>query len=491
MHKLLILLLWLFTGTYAMDFDTIKESVVRYVDALDHPNREVDNKFSQNLAIAKESLNTHITIYTEGLAMVWEEKNVSIAKPGNVKVMYMGVPSKVDLSSVSMVFDKKVALYSQKYAYDVVNFTSLLHRYLGKYILYTEDKLDNKQKRATLLATDPIIVRDLKSGNIFTPYKVFFENIPEDMAVTPTLFWHLNTQAKELGIRLEYLTDGISWKSDYNLYLKDNRFLDLNSWITIANNSGTSFKDANITIVTGKIKKVKIKDANITAKTHTEKSPVTRKESSEYTLYPIKHKEDFKNKEEKQIAFVRGKHIKYSAYILNDKLYDFKDSNRSVLHFSRIIAFENSKENNLGNALPEGTVRVYNYDTLSSKRFVGAAEIGNIKVGETVTLHIGENRNIIGEEKMTRSMQTDSKEHFIYKIKLRNSMENPMTVRLKRSIPDKVGMVTVKDNCQKGCQKKVLSKRSMLYTLEMQAEEIHELEIDYFIDSTTKAKKVK
>ena len=490
-HKYFILLVLLFSHTYAIDFNAIKKNVINYVDEFDHPNREIDNTFSHNLAIAKEAKNTHITIYSVGLAMVWEEKNVSISTPGNIRIMYADVPSKVDLSSVSMTFDKNVTLYSQKYAYDVVNFSSLLRRYIGKYILYTDDKIDKKQKRATLLATDPIIVKDLKSGNIFTPYKVFFENIPEDMAVTPTLFWHLNTQAKELGIRLEYLTDGISWKSDYNLYLKNDQTLDLNSWITIANNSGASFKDTNITIVTGKVKKVKVKDTNVTTDKKSVKIPVTQRKSSDYTLYPIEHREDFKNKEEKQISFVRGDEIQYNEYILNDKVYDFADSNKSALHFSKVIAFKNTKVNNLGVSLPQGTVRVYRYDTLSSKRFIGAATIDNIKADEMVELRIGESKKIVGEEKMIHVTQTDVKEHITYKVKLKNSADKAMAVRLKRSIPNKVGEVQVEDSCHKGCQKELLSKLSTLYTIQLESEQIYELEIRYFINSKAQMKKDK
>ena len=489
MQKLLLLSLWLLTQTYAIDLNSLKEEVINYVDALDHPNREVDNIFSHNLAKAKEAKNTHITIYSVGLAMVWEEKHVTISKPGNVNIMYADVPSRVDLSSVSMVFDHNVTLYSQKYAYDVVNFSSLLRRYIGKYILYISDKSDKKQKRATLLAMDPIIVKDLKSGNIFTPYKVFFENIPEDMAVTPTLFWHLNTQAKELGIRLEYLTDGISWKSDYNLYLKNDHTLDLNSWITIANNSGASFKDANITIVTGKVQKVKVKDSNLT--TDKKNKTVPKEKEDDYALYTIHNKEDFKNKEEKQISFVRGEKIRYDQYILNDKVYDFTESNKSVLHFSKEIAFENSQTNNLGFALPEGTVRVYKYDTLSSKRFIGATEIGNIKAGEMITLRIGESDKIIGEERMIQDSKTEGKEHVGYRIKLKNSADKAMTIRLKRSIPNKVGEVEMKDSCQKNCQRALLSKLATLYTIRLEPEQIYELKIRYFINAKVQMKKEK
>ena len=485
MFRLLLIYIMILSASQSIDFNTLKEDTLAYIDSLDHPNKETGNKFSKNLAIAKEAKNTHITIYSVGLAMVTEEKNVSITMPGNVKIMYADVPSKVDLSSVSMHFDKNVTLYSQKYAYDIVNFSSLLRRYLGKYILYINDKTDKKQKKATLLATDPIIVKDLKSGNIFTPFKVFFENIPEDMAVTPTLFWDIYTKAKALNIKLEYLTDAITWKSDYNLYLKSDYQLDLNSWITIANNSGARYKDANITIVTGTVNRIAShNDVNVSKKI--EKRSIVKKEDkdrSDYSLYTIPHTENLRNKEEKQISFIRGERVEYEEYLLNDKVYDFQEHNLTSLHFAKVLAFENSEENHLGRALPQGIVRIYKYDTLSSKRFIGAAKIANIKENDKVELDIGKSREIVGEEKMLVSKQSGLKAHIAYMIKMKNSSQQSRVIKLKRSIPDKVGEVLMKDSCHKQCKKEKLSALSMLYHITLEPEQIYELKIEYFINS--------
>ncbi len=492
MLKLFVLLLLLVSHIQAIDFSSIKDNIVTYVEALDHPNKEVGNTFSKNLAITEKSINMHITIYSAGLAMVFEEKSVTIPTPGNVKIMYSDVPSKIDLSSVSMVFDKNVTLYSQKFAYDVVNFDSLLKRYVGKYILYINDENDEKQKKATLLATNPIIIRDLKSGNIFTPFKVFFENIPEDMAVTPTLFWDINTKSEQLGIKLEYLTDAIMWESDYNIYLKDNGEFDLNSWITITNNSGASYKDANITIVTGKINRVKYKDDN-SSKTHKQSVSKVKKskqkDSAEYAFYSVPHKEDLKNNEKKQITFIQGKGIPYKIYLMNDKQYDFKDLNKTVLKFSKVLAFENRISNHLGIALPQGIVKIYSYDTLSSKRFMGSTPIANIKENETVELIIADTKDVIGEEKMLSFKQTDIKEHITYVIKLKNTSSKMRAVKLKRSIPDKVGDVSIKDSCQKQCRKEQVSNLSILYHISLKPDQIYELEITYEINTKADVKK--
>ena len=143
-----------------------------------------------------EAEKTEMIIYMSDVAMVSQEKHVKILQAGDVKLMYTEIPSKVDLSSVSMSFDKAVELFSQQYAYDVVGFDSLLHHYIGKYILYTNSEVDKKRKRATLLSANPILIQDSKDKTIFKPHQIFFEDIPDDMAVTPSLFWDIRTEAK-------------------------------------------------------------------------------------------------------------------------------------------------------------------------------------------------------------------------------------------------------------------------------------------------------
>jgi len=487
MVKRFLILILLISQSQALDFHSLKKRIVEYVGSLDHPNRDTSNTFSKNLAIAGEAHHTTITIYSAGLAIISEEKNVTLDHGGNVKLMYKDVPSKVDLSSVSMIFDHNVTLYSQKYAYDVVNYESLLRRYVGKYILYIGEKGDKKQKKATLLATKPIIVKDAKNGTIFTPYKVFFENIPEDMAVTPSLFWDLRTDATSLVIKLEYLTHAISWKSDYNLYLKSDKLFNLNSWITASNHSGASYKDAKITVVTGKVKQVKhASDQNKTKQAEIQPQPekidhLQDSNRSRYSAYVIPHRENLQNKEEKQIVFIRKKGISYAQYLLNEKVYRFDEENLTKLSFSKVLAFKNSQTNHLGISLPQGVVRVYNYRTggLTGHRFIGSTTMQDIKKDELVELRIGEAEGVVADEQLMTHTSTPKEQTIRYRIRIKNSKERAREIKLKRSIPAQVEKVTIQDNCKAPCQRKKLSDLSLIYTVDLNVGETYELDITY------------
>jgi hypothetical protein len=481
----------------ALDFQAIKKSVLEYINSLDHPNRDTSNTFSKNLAIAGKAHHTEITIYSAGLAIVSQEKNVTLDHSGNVKLMYTDVPSKVDLSSVSMLFDHNVTLYSQKYAYDVVNYQSLLRRYVGKYVLYIDEKGDKKQKKAILLATDPIIIKDVKSGIIFTPYKVFFENIPEDMAVTPSLFWDLHTDAEELTIKLEYLTDAISWKSDYNLYLKSSQSLDLSSWITASTHSGASFRDAKITVVTGEVQRLKQpKEHNQSSDTAPAPLPKESELSQEnntsrYSVYEIPHRENLMNKEQKQIVFIRKKGISYRRYLLNEKTYHFNEANSTTLSFSNILAFENRLSNHLGVSLPRGVVRVYDYGSagVANRRFIGSTTMPDIKEGELIELNIGKDKEVTAIEKMQIQKGTDGKRTVHYRITVKNMGDRIKPIKLRRTIPKQVDDVTITDTCQDPCSSEKPSKLSRLYRIDLEADKHYELNITYILTPVAKSVK--
>ena len=62
-------------------------------------------------------------------------------------------------------------------------------------------------------------------------------------------------------------------------------------------------------------------------------------------------------------------------------------------------------------------------------------------------------------------------------------------VKLKRSIPDKVGDVSIKDSCQKQCRKEQVSNLSILYHISLKPDQIYELEITYEINSKADVKK--
>jgi hypothetical protein len=313
---------------------------------------------SDKLAITSAPKEVALTLYGNNLAMITEKRSVEIEKPGRVKLMYPGVPSSIDTSSILASFSEPVKLYSQNYSYDVISYSSLLKYHLGKTIHYIEKKDSIEIKEGTLLATNPLLVRERNFGVIFTPYQIFFPDIPREMAVKPSLFWNIETQAKALDIGLKYLAHGMNWKSDYTINLSDDKILELNSWITITNNSGATYQDANITVLAGEVnapqpqsRKVYAKRAMMVA---TEDEVNIQSEAfSGYHIYPIPFRETIKDKEKKQISFIEKSGVGYQKYGFNKEFVYFSNFGERKLRFDQVIEFKNSQENHLASRFPK------------------------------------------------------------------------------------------------------------------------------------------
>jgi len=443
---------------------------------------------AENLATTSDSKDLSLTIYGGGMAMVSEKRSAIITKKGKVKLIYAGVPSLIDTSSVLAIFSQPVKLYSQNYSYDVISYRSLLKYHLGKEVYYIEKEESIERKQGILLSTNPLLIREIGEGDIYTPYKVFFPNIPKEMAIKPSLFWNIETEAHDIDIELKYLTKGMSWKSDYTINLSNKKSLDLNSWITITNNSGATYKDAEITVLAGEVNMPQI-ERRIYAKRRLVAEPTASYNSanidnqsfSGYHIYHIPFKDSIKDKEKKQISFISKDSIVYEKYALNKDSFYFNQQKERKLNFQQIIEFENSKINHLGIPLPRGTIRVYQRDESGVSRFVGATKISNIPKDESVKLNIGKYFDIVGKEKIVKFRKTNGGKSITFEILLHNKGENDQIVKLEKNIPINRGKLTIKDNCQSPCSTKKINAFTKQYSISLKKGTEYNLTIDYEI----------
>jgi hypothetical protein len=437
----------------------------------------------ENLAITGSPKQIKLTIYGNNLVMVQEQRSVTLEKAGKVKLMYPGVPTSIDTSSILAHFSQPVKLYSQNYSFDVISYASLLKYHLGKQINYIEKEDSIEIKEGTLLATNPLLVQERNFGVIFKPYQVFFPKIPRDMAVKPSLFWNIETQATSLDITLKYLAHGMSWKSDYTIALHDDGTLDLNSWITISNHSGAAYADANITVLAGDVNVPKPMDRRRVRKTviayAATADAVESEDFSGYHIYHIPFRETIKDKEKKQIAFIEKSAIAYEKYGLSRAEVYFSSFGERKLHFDQVISFQNSQANQLGIPLPRGTIRVYSEDKSGTSRFVGASQIANIPKDEEVKLTIGKYFDIVGTERVSDYRETRKEAHITYHITLKNHSERKERIKIEKRIPVNRGKLTITDNCQAPCSRNRLDAFSSEYTIDLDANKAYELTVTY------------
>ena len=382
-----------------------------------------------------EDEKLYITIYNSNLAFINEKRTANVSKGFN-NIVYKNVASSIIEESILPIFTNiDNILYSQNYIYNTLNINSLLKHSLNKNINFFSNNNKKELKSGILLAYNPyVIIKDYETDKIFTLNEkkdVVFNKIPKDIIIQPSLIWKLEAKNRgKIDIDLKYLTRNISWKSNYIINLKKNK-LNISGLITINNNSGITYKNANITCLAGEIgRKPQKRYMNYrrSISSFSDKKPIVDESFSGYHIYKIPFKETIKNREKKQIVFIDKKNIKYTNW---GEVKTFFSSNQGKvkLTFNNVIEFQNSKKNNLGITFPAGDVRLYKNDLSGQAHFIGEDKITNTPKNENIKLRIGKFFDIVGERETIRKNDIRIP-YFKNLYNIRNQGEEEIVIRI-------------------------------------------------------------
>jgi len=268
------------------------------------------------IVIDTEAEDLEVTIYNADLGVV-KEYRAKYIPAGVNNVLYEGVASRIDPTSVRLkAVDSEIEVVEQNYQYDLVNKNKILKKYIGKEIVAYLTYGDKKEMiEGTLLrySGDQLIMKDkygmiqiLDSNNLVLP------ELPEGLITKPTLVWILNvTESRNHTLELSYMTSGMSWNADYVVVTsKNDSKLDLNGWVTVTNNAGTTFKNTSLKLVAGDVHRVRDEILYKTPyymATPTPRAGQFEEEALfEYHMYDLQRRTTLKNNEQKQISLLEA-----------------------------------------------------------------------------------------------------------------------------------------------------------------------------------------
>ncbi|MGH9856851.1 MAG: DUF4139 domain-containing protein, partial [Acidobacteriota bacterium] len=225
------------------------------------------------------------------------------------------------------------------------------------------------------------------------PGTPLFPNLTNDSILKPTIQWLIEAeQTAKLGAELSYVTGGMSWEADYNMVAPEHgNSLDVVGWVTIDNQSGKVFENARIQLVAGDVSKI-MKGTEDYRYSRNETAGlaggriggVTEKPFDEYHLYTLHRRTTLRDRETKQVEFVRASDVKsQSIYVYDGAKIDARyqnypessirqDREYGTLSNPKIWVMrevKNSELNNLGMPLPKGRVRFYRRDENGQLQF--------------------------------------------------------------------------------------------------------------------------
>jgi len=387
------------------------------------------------IIIDTEVEGLEVTIYNTDLGVV-KEYRAKYLPAGINNVLYEGVASRIDPTSVRLkAVDSAIYVLEQNFQYDLVSRDKIMGKYIDKdivaYLIYGDKK---EMIEGTLLSYsgDQLIIKD-KAGmiQILDSNNLVLPELPEGLITKPTLVWIL--EAAETGnhtLELSYMTSGMTWTANYVAVTnKDDTKLDLNGWVTVTNNAGTTFKDTALKLVAGDIHRAREEVAWEKAIDYAPTmapgaSQFVEEALFEYHMYGLPRRTTLKNKEQKQISLLEAPDIGVEKEYVYDDIrgwwYGSSWSGTGEKKVNVMLNFDNSEENNLGIPLPKGTVRVFKEDSEGKLQFIGEDSIDHTPKDETIRLFIGQAFDIVGERKqMDFSKQADWYE-YEWEVNLRN-----------------------------------------------------------------------
>jgi hypothetical protein len=353
---------------------------------------------SESAALAETAQgDVAITIYNSNLALVQDVRQLPIAQ-GKSRVEFPDVSAQIRPQTLSFAA-ANTTIIEQNFDYDLLTPSKLMEKAIGQTITLlrtnpaTGTETRERAKVLSVAGGTVIQIGDrievLRDDGL--PVRVIFDRVPPGLRARPTLSVNLDsTRAGTRPVQLRYLTGGLGWNADYvALYNESAGTIDMQGWVTLTNNTGTTFHNADTVLVAGDPNSGgsggRFRDRGL-VRAGTEAA--TRERLGDFYLYPISGRTTIANAQTKQVSFLDVQAVP-ARKIYSRDIY-FRQNDEEPVNVESRIAFPTAKAQGLGDALPAGTVRFYQRDREGTPQFIGEKGIGHTPMGSDLSLVTGD-----------------------------------------------------------------------------------------------------
>jgi hypothetical protein len=399
---------------------------------------------------AEDRESVAITVYNQDFGLVREVREIPFAR-GLLRLEYGDVAASIQTETVHirpLTGGRPLRVLEQNYQYDLLNPQKLLEKYVGRsvtvYRWNPESERDEPVQAEVLSVNGGPILRIGDEITFNYPGRFAFPELPDNLIAEPTLVWLLDSGADRQRLEVSYLAGSLNWKADYVMVIDENdRLGDLTGWVTLTNQSGATYENAQLKLVAGDVQRVDERDEMmrmaVLAAAEPEGRAFAEEAFFEYHLYTLNRPTTLRNNEQKQVTlleapgFAVDKHlIFYGAAHYYRSQYGLVASNQKVAVF---LDFQNSEENNLGMPLPAGVVRVYKEDSSGAQQFIGEDRIAHTPRDEKVRIRMGDAFDVVGDRRqMSWSALGSCISESSWEIHLRNHKDGDVAVEVVEPI---------------------------------------------------------
>ena len=386
-----------------------------------------------------------ITIYADNQALVQDVRTVTFTG-AKQKVEFKNVSAQIRAETASLVATD-MAIIEQNFDYDLLSPAKIMENAVGQTITLVRTNpatgAETREQAVVLAANGGVV---LQIGNRIEvlrddglPVRVIFDHIPPNMRADPTLSITLQGKAGTREAALRYLTPGLGWRADYvALYDEGKGTIDVQGWVTLTNNSGTTYENARTVLVAGSPRMLNQSynrggyqggnEGLVEAGTESG----TRERLGDYYLYPLGERTTIANLQTKQVSFldVHGAAAQHGY----EARFGWLQTSDTPISAATVYSFSNSANGGLGDQLPAGIVRFYIKDSRGQAQFIGEHAIGHTPMGSKLAMSTGDAFDVKVQPVVeSRTKVNDRRWKTNMRYTLTNALPKPVTVHVVQS----------------------------------------------------------
>jgi len=391
---------------------------------------------------AAQGEGVSLTIYNQDFVVVRERRLLELPKGrGSVRFRDVAatiVPETVQFTPLGQPDPARVI--EQSYEFDLVSADKLLDKYVDREIAVVTREGDTLKGKLLSFDNSHLTLQTPAGIDLVPRYRniksVQFSALPEGLLTRPTLAWVVEGKqgGKQL-VKVAYAAEKMGWFVDYRAQInKAGDNVDLGAWVTVANETGMTFKNAQVKLMAGEVswkpkpqrggtpdileQRAELLDGKLG-----DKQRIQETSFDDYHLYQLSDRTTIADNTLKQLELLNVQGVPASR-----KYETARDKDRVVV----ILEFKNSKETikGLGIPLPKGPIRVFQSGADGIAEYVGEDAIDHTPKDELVRVRLGYAFDLKIARQTLAERATKEKQYFDQQIRLRNHKPEAVTVEV-------------------------------------------------------------
>ncbi|OMG53347.1 MULTISPECIES: DUF4139 domain-containing protein [Brevundimonas] len=390
-----------------------------------------------------------LTVYNQNIALVEDVRNLNVPA-GRSRQEFPGVSASIRPETVGLS-GRGLSVVEQNFDYDLLTPGKLMESAVGNEIGIVRTNPGSgaqSTERARVLAANQGVV--LQIGDRIevlrddgVPTRVIFDRVPQNLRPRPTLSVTLDAEgAGRRETTLSYLTSGLTWKADYVARFDEKAGkLDLTGWVTLTNNSGATFSNAQTRVVAGDVNLINQGGYNSRPPVRVSNTRGNGTQSggegalADVYVYPLPEAVTVANNQTKQVGLIDAAGVPATKRYLRvvDGFYSAEEPIAAEVG----VIFANGS-GDAARALPAGVIRVYVKDEAGEPRFIGESQVDHSPAGSEIVVTTGDafdvtvQPRLVSSERVSKRLVDYFRTRYAMEYTVRNARPEPVTVEVRQ-----------------------------------------------------------